>query len=414
MKTRTRTKMLLLLGVLLFGFTVSAWSQKVSLNFNNEKVEKILSSIKAQTGMGLVFSDQLIDVNRKISIQVKDASLDEALSKLLAGTKVTFEIKNNKIYFIEKKADQQSGSRKKKVSGVVKDATGEPIIGANVVEKGVGTNGVITNLDGEFTLEVPENASLIISYIGYLQQDVSTKGKDAFNIIMKEDTKTLDEVVVVGYGVQKKVNLTGAVAAVDSKSLQNRPVTNVSNAIQGLLPGVTVISGTGQPGNDNTTIRVRGVGTLNNSNPMYVVDGLPVSSINEVDPSDIENISVLKDASSAAIYGSRGANGVILIKTKEAQKTGKVNVQFSASFGIQQMEKKLDVLTPAENASLPWGARLMTLECGMRFLADFLQGDVYFKTTYPEHNLVRARTQFRLVKEMEEQFDQMQEIVETF
>lgn len=245
MKTRTRTKMLLLLGVLLFGFTVSAWSQKVSLNFNNEKVEKILSSIKAQTGMGLVFSDQLIDVNRKISIQVKDASLDEALSKLLAGTKVTFEIKNNKIYFIEKKADQQSGSRKKKVSGVVKDATGEPIIGANVVEKGVGTNGVITNLDGEFTLEVPENASLIISYIGYLQQDVSTKGKDAFNIIMKEDTKTLDEVVVVGYGVQKKVNLTGAVAAVDSKSLQNRPVTNVSNAIQGLLPGVTVISGTG-------------------------------------------------------------------------------------------------------------------------------------------------------------------------
>lgn len=185
--------------------------------------------------------------------------------------------------------------------------------------KGVGTNGVITNLDGEFTLEVPENASLIISYIGYLQQDVSTKGKDAFNIIMKEDTKTLDEVVVVGYGVQKKVNLTGAVAAVDSKSLQNRPVTNVSNAIQGLLPGVTVISGTGQPGNDNTTIRVRGVGTLNNSNPMYVVDGLPVSSINEVDPSDIENISVLKDASSAAIYGSRAANGVILITTKKEE-----------------------------------------------------------------------------------------------
>lgn len=121
----------------------------------------------------------------------------------------------------------------------------------------------------------------------------------------------------MGYGVQKKVNLTGAVAAVDSKSLQNRPVTNVSNAIQGLLPGVTVISGTGQPGSDNTTIRVRGVGTLNNSNPMYVVDGLPVSSINEVDPSDIENISVLKDASSAAIYGSRAANGVILITTKK-------------------------------------------------------------------------------------------------
>lgn len=134
MKTRTRTKMLLLLGVLLFGFTVSAWSQKVSLNFNNEKVEKILSSIKAQTGMGLVFSDQLIDVNRKISIQVKDASLDEALSKLLAGTKVTFEIKTIR-FILLKKSGPTVRFPKEKVSGVVKDATGEPIIGANVVEK---------------------------------------------------------------------------------------------------------------------------------------------------------------------------------------------------------------------------------------------------------------------------------------
>ena len=174
MKTRTRTKMLLLLGVLLFGFTVSAWSQKVSLNFNNERVEKVLSSIKSQTGLGLVFSDQLIAVNRKVPIQLKDATLEDALTKLLAGTKVTFEVRNNKIYFIEKKTDQQPGSRKKKVSGVVKDAMGEPVIGANVVEKGAGTNGVITNLDGEFTLEVPENASLSVSYIVFLQQDVST------------------------------------------------------------------------------------------------------------------------------------------------------------------------------------------------------------------------------------------------
>lgn len=318
MKAKCRAKRLLLLGFLLFGFTLSTWAQKVSLKFNNEKIEKVLSSVKSQTGMGLVFSDQLLDVNRVVSIHVENADLGQALTELLAGTKVTFEIKNNKIYFVEKKTEQTSrSSKKKRVTGVVTDPTGEPVIGANVVEKGATGNGVITDLDGKFTLEVADNASLAVSYIGYLVQDVSTKGRDALSIILKEDTQALDEVVVVGYGVQKKVNLTGAVAAVDSKSLENRPVTNVSNAIQGLLPGVTVISGTGQPGKDETTIRVRGVGTLNNSNPMYVVDGMPVSSISEVDPSDIENISVLKDASSAAIYGSRAANGVILITTKK-------------------------------------------------------------------------------------------------
>ena len=335
MKTRTRTKMLLLLGVLLFGFTVSAWSQKVSLNFNNEKVEKILSSIKAQTGMGLVFSDQLIDVNRKISIQVKDASLDEALSKLLAGTKVTFEIKNNKIYFIEKKADQQSGSRKKKVSGVVKDATGEPIIGANVVEKGVGTNGVITNLDGEFTLEVPENASLIISYIGYLQQDVSTKGKDAFNIIMKEDTKTLDEVVVVGYGVQKKVNLSGSVSSVSSEKIANRPVMNLGQALVGAAPGVRVTQGSGNPGDESIGIQVRGQGSFNNSSPLVLVDGVQ-ADMGPLNTDDVESISILKDASAAAIYGSRAANGVILVTTKKGKKDESPKVTLTAMFAQEK------------------------------------------------------------------------------
>lgn len=317
MKARTRARKLLLLGILLFGVTVSAWSQKVSLNFRNDKVEHVLSAIKKQTGMTLVFSDQLLDVNRRVTIQMQTVDLKEALTQLLAGTQVTFEIKNNKIYFVELKQDGTSVRKKKKVTGLVTDATGEPIIGANVIEKGVAANGVITDIDGRFSLEVADNASLAISYIGYFAQDVSTKGRNDLNVVLQEDTQTLDEVVVVGYGVQKKVNLTGAVATIDSKSLQSRPATNVSNAIQGLLPGVTVISGSGQPGNDNSTIRVRGVGTLNNSNPMFVVDGMPVSSINDVDPNDIENISVLKDASSAAIYGSRAANGVILITTKK-------------------------------------------------------------------------------------------------
>ncbi len=181
MKARTKMKTLLLLGVLLFGFTVSAQSQKVSLDFKNERVEKVLASIKSQTGMSLVFSDQLVDVNRKVTMQLKDVTLKEALTRLLSGINLTFEIRNNKIYFIEKKAVSQPGSRKKRVTGVVKDVMGEPLIGANVVEKGRGTNGVITDFNGKFTLEVDESASLVVSYIGYLAQDIPTKGKGGFS-----------------------------------------------------------------------------------------------------------------------------------------------------------------------------------------------------------------------------------------
>lgn len=183
MKARTKMKTLLLLEVLLFGFTVSAQSQKVSLDFKNERVEKVLASIKSQTGMSLVFSDQLVDVNRKVTMQLKDVTLKEALTRLLSGINLTFEIRNNKIYFIEKKAVSQPGSRKKRVTGVVKDVMGEPLIGANVVEKGRSTNGVITDFNGKFTLEVDESASLVVSYIGYLAQDIPTKGKGDFHIM---------------------------------------------------------------------------------------------------------------------------------------------------------------------------------------------------------------------------------------
>lgn len=205
MNSKNKTKKLLLLGILLFGFTASGWSQKVSLNFKDEKIEKVLSSIKSQTGMALVFSDQVVDVNRLVSIQVKDCNLEEALGKLLTGTKVAYEIKNNKIYFIEKESEITTPSKRKKVTGIVTDATGEPIIGANVVERNVKTNGVITDIDGQFSLEIDVNGELLVTYIGYVAQNVSTKGKESFKIVLQEDTQTLEEVVVVGYGSQKKI-----------------------------------------------------------------------------------------------------------------------------------------------------------------------------------------------------------------
>lgn len=351
MKARTKMKTLLLLGVLLFGFTVSAQSQKVSLDFKNERVEKVLASIKSQTGMSLVFSDQLVDVNRKVTMQLKDVTLKEALTRLLSGTNLTFEIRNNKIYFIEKKAVSQPGSRKKRVTGVVKDVMGEPLIGANVVEKGRSTNGVITDFNGKFTLEVDESASLVVSYIGYLAQDIPTKGKGDFHIILKEDTNTLDEVVVTGYGDFKKATYTGSASVLTTEKLEALPVVSVGQMIESNIPGISVVAGTSSQPGAKTTLRVRGVASMNvSTEPLYVLDGVPIPSydlsnftsmseaggmgfIETLNPADIESITVLKDAASASLYGAKGANGVVLITTKKG-KEGKLRVNMAAKYGI--------------------------------------------------------------------------------
>lgn len=351
MKARTKMKTLLLLGVLLFGFTVSAQSQKVSLDFKNERVEKVLASIKSQTGMSLVFSDQLVDVNRKVTMQLKDVTLKEALTRLLSGINLTFEIRNNKIYFIEKKAVSQPGSRKKRVTGVVKDVMGEPLIGANVVEKGRSTNGVITDFNGKFTLEVDESASLVVSYIGYLAQDIPTKGKGDFHIILKEDTNTLDEVVVTGYGDFKKATYTGSASVLTTEKLEALPVVSVGQMIESNIPGISVVAGTSSQPGAKTTLRVRGVASMNASTePLYVLDGVPIPSydlsnftsmseaggmgfIETLNPADIESITVLKDAASASLYGAKGANGVVLITTKKG-KEGKLRVNMATKYGI--------------------------------------------------------------------------------
>ena len=344
-------KTLLLLGVLLFGFTVSAQSQKVSLDFKNERVEKVLASIKSQTGMSLVFSDQLVDVNRKVTMQLKDVTLKEALTRLLSGTDLTFEIRNNKIYFIEKKAVSQPGSKKKRVTGVVKDVMGEPLIGANVVEKGRSTNGVITDFNGKFTLEVDESASLVVSYIGYLAQDIPTKGKGDFHIVLKEDANTLDEVVVTGYGDFKKATYTGSASVLTTEKLEALPVVSVGQMIESNIPGISVVAGTSSQPGAKTTLRVRGIASMNASTePLYVLDGVPIPSydlsnftsmseaggmgvIETLNPADIESITVLKDAASASLYGAKGANGVVLITTKKG-KEGKLRVNMAAKYGI--------------------------------------------------------------------------------
>lgn len=233
--------------------------------------------------------------------------------------------------------------QQKTIKGTVKDGAGESIIGANVIVKG-STVGVITDIDGNFTLSVPANATVQISYIGYLSQEIKVGSQTSFNIQLQEDSKTLDEVVVVGYGVQKKVNLTGSVSSVNFEDqVASRPVTNVSSALAGLSSGVQVMQTSGRPGDDGASILIRGVGTMNNSSPLVIVDGME-GLMDSVNPQDIETISILKDAASCAIYGSRAANGVILITTKRG-KRDRVTVSYSGHVSYAQPTNLIDMMS---------------------------------------------------------------------
>lgn len=234
--------------------------------------------------------------------------------------------------------------------GVVKDSAGETVIGASVVVKGT-TNGTITGIDGDFSLSnVKKGDVIVVSFVGFTTKEVVWNGQP-LRVVLVEDSKTLEEVVVVGYGTQKKVNMTGAVAQLDSKALENRPIQNVSNALQGTMPGVQITSGQGRPGQDGATIRVRGVGTLNSADPYILVDGIETGTLNSVDPNDIESISVLKDAASAAIYGSKASNGVILITTKRG-KAGKPRITYNGYVGVQNASEMIERMSSYDYARL--------------------------------------------------------------
>lgn len=257
------------------------------------------------------------------------------------------------------------------VTGVVVDASGVPLIGVNVLEKGT-TNGTITDFDGKFTLNVSSpNAKLVISYIGYVSQEVLAPKNGELKVVLKEDTETLEEVVVVGYGTQKKANLSGSVSSVDSEQLQNRPIQNVSSGLQGLMPGVTITGTNGAPGMDSGNIRVRGTGTLNSASPYILIDGVESETMGDLDPNDIASISVLKDAASAAIYGSKAANGVILITTKRGS-TGKPKISYSGYISFQNTTETIDRLSSYEYASM-YNDALKSEDKAPRFTPDEIQ-----------------------------------------
>lgn len=326
-----RKMKLILLFVVISFFQLSAvesyaQNAKINLSLSDVTLEEAIKTIEANTQFVFFFSNSAVDMTKHVDLNVKNGNIKEVLNQILSSYK--YRIEDNKIVLLGEV--QQDG----KIWGVVSDAFG-PIAGANVVVKGT-TNGTITDMDGRFSLDAPKGAKLQISYIGYITKELTVDTKTDYVIELVEDSQALEEVVVVGYGTEKKVNVIGSIAQIGSEKLENRSTPQLSNVLTGQMAGVTVIQRSGRPGNSGGEIRVRGVGSFggesNKSDALVLIDGIP-GKLNDVSSEDVESISVLKDASTAAIYGSRAANGVILVTTKTG-KEGKVSVGYNGYVGF--------------------------------------------------------------------------------
>ena len=333
-------KYLLLFSTLFVAAVSFGQQQRVTLSLTDVTVKAALEKLKAQSGLDYWINTNDVDLQKTVSVNVKSKPVDEVLKIILQGQNVRYEIKDNHIIISKTKNqdDSLSGEVQKTISGKVTDIKGEPLAGVSVAINGT-TNGTITDADGNYALtQVSPNSLLLFSFIGMQNKEIPVGNQSVLNVTMSEILTNLNEVVVVGYGSSKRVNLSGAVSTVNMANTLDKPATSLTNALQGAVPGMTIITRPGDVGSDIGSINIRGRGNLGTSAPLYVVDGVPVSSgdFARIAPADIASISVLKDASSAAIYGSRAAYGVILVTTKTGASNDKVNISFNSSYGVQK------------------------------------------------------------------------------
>ena len=342
-----KLSVLFLICSLSMTYAAESYAQKtmISLEVRNETVGTVLEKLKKESGFDFFFNNKHVDLKRIVSVSANNNNIFKILDQIFAGTNVKYSVLEKKI-ILSTEIVQGIQQEQNKVTGIVKDANGEPVIGANVIVKGQST-GTITDIDGRFVLDTPKDAVLQITYIGYVSQEVKVSGKKELNVVLKEDTETLEEVVVVGYGVQKKANLTGAVSSVKmDEILGDRPVTSVSNVLMGAMPGLQVTGTSGQPGAE-MSFNIRGVNSINEGAPLVLVDNVEMD-INMLDPNDIESISVLKDAASSAIYGARAAFGVILVTTKKGMKDTRFSINYSNNFSFSKPSNLPHKATPLQ------------------------------------------------------------------
>ena len=342
--------------VLLFRVSASVYSQQTKLNLklSNVPLEQIFEAIQEQSDFDFFYKTDQIPHEKRVSVDYKNSKVETILEKVLQGTNLSFYVLDQDIVISPGKESADIFSQQVvSISGKVIDSGGGALPGVTVIIKGT-TNGTITDVDGNYSIsDIPADGVLVFSFVGMKMQEVSVVGRQVINVTLEEETIGLEEVVAIGYGTMKKSDLTGSVASVQSKDLASYPVANVAQALQGRLTGVTVTPLDGRP-DASISFRIRGGGSITQSNdPLFIVDGFPVSSINDIPASQIESIDILKDASSTAIYGARGANGVVIITTKSA-KDKKVSVTYDGSFQVKNPSKYLGYLDPYDFVKLNW------------------------------------------------------------
>ena len=352
---RSRFKIILLMKLItplllifMLQFSVSAHSQnKITVNFKNIELTKAITLIESKTDYRFVYNNNLIPGGKKIDASFREADLPEVMSTLLSGTGLSYKMMKDNLVVLFKE-DAADANDDVKVSGKVTDETGNPLAGASVNVKG-SAKGVSTNATGEYALTVPDNATLVVSYVGYEAKEVVVSGRIEINIQLSQSIKVSDQVVVIGYGTQRRKDLTGSVASVSGAELAKQPVLTPTQALQGKVAGVQIIS-SGQP-NSLPTVRVRGTGSmLGGANPLYVVDGVITDDIRNINSADIVSFDVLKDASATAIYGMRAANGVLIITTKKGR-VGKLIVSYDASVGVKEASHLVNMAGPNQYAN---------------------------------------------------------------
>ncbi|SFC68147.1 TonB-linked outer membrane protein, SusC/RagA family [Parapedobacter composti] len=318
------------------------YSQSISMDIKNGSIVEVFNEIQRQSDYAIVYKDHAVS-GRKVSITAENKEVLTVLDHVLEQTGLAYRIRGKQITIISKPAARRTATRFPQdslitVRGLVVDAkdTDMPLVGVGIQVKDAGTS-TVSDKEGHFTVRVHPQAILTISSIGYRTVEVGVAGRTSIRIALEEQVSAIDEVVVVGYGEQRKINLTGAVGSIRAEDFAARPIVSVNQALQGQLPGVTVVNTNGRPGTNNTNIRIRGINTLNNAGPLVVIDGVPGGDMSILNPEDVESVSVLKDAASASIYGVRGANGVILVTTKKGRAVddGKADINYNGYYGMQ-------------------------------------------------------------------------------
>lgn len=326
--------------LLLLLLSIGQMMAQLNISMKDTEIRDILRQIEKTSEYTFFYSDNFLDLSQKVTINTQDETIENILETLFRNTNIAYKINNTEIALSVRQSQQEKSAvnttqqqAARTISGKIYDESQEPVIGATVVVKGNNAHGTVSDIDGKFTLtNVPEKGTLQISYVGMIAQEITVEGRTDFAITLESDAALLDEIVVVGYGVQKKENLTGSVSVVDGDDLELRPVTDASQSLQGLVPGLFVNnSNAGRPGS-SATLSLRGEGNLSGTgNPYILVDGVEMS-LSDVNPGDIESISVLKDAAAASIYGARAAYGVILVTTKQGEE-GKMRVNYHGNVG---------------------------------------------------------------------------------